>query len=438
MRSNIEELEAQIPADKLPRTFTDAIRITKELGCDYRWIDSLCIIQDDAADWQKESARMGSYYANAILTIAADRASNSRDGCFAPRERHSFTPFRIHGDEYGIPASILVRQTPRRHPNEHDPGHVFGPNDPPGWLCERAWIYQEWALSRRILHFTKNELVWECDTVEECECQAGGGWRPQNYLRPRKGSRCPTDPYARWRGMVQELAQRNLTYHTDRLPALAGLAELMKRETNDEYVCGMWANDPRSLLWCSIPSGRMRRHDSYYAPSWSWASVIDEVKFGDVECDHGDQVDYARIFEMSWIPATLNQYGPAKSAHMRIKGEILSAEYDGLDYYGMGHLMMNEALRLLPFNFDAYSRDGSTKLPKCFTTGEVYSGEKVTILIILRVRNVDDEEVQWFAGLVLKPVAEGSSTHRRIGLVDSRETKWKVSPKGKINTITVV
>lgn len=123
---------------------------------------------------------------------------------------------------------------------------------------------------------------------------------------------------------------------------------------------------------------------------------------------------------------------------MRIKGEILSAEYDGLDYYGMGHLMMNEALRLLPFNFDAYSRDGSTKLPKCFTTGEVYSGEKVTILIILRVRNVDDEEVQWFAGLVLKPVAEGSSTHRRIGLVDSRETKWKVSPKGKINTITVV
>jgi len=40
-----------IPTSVLPKTFNDAIVLTRRLGIQYIWIDSLCIIQDDDLDW---------------------------------------------------------------------------------------------------------------------------------------------------------------------------------------------------------------------------------------------------------------------------------------------------------------------------------------------------------------------------------------------------
>jgi len=40
-----------IPISVLPKTFNDAIALTRRLGVRYIWIDSLCIIQDDNLDW---------------------------------------------------------------------------------------------------------------------------------------------------------------------------------------------------------------------------------------------------------------------------------------------------------------------------------------------------------------------------------------------------
>jgi hypothetical protein len=48
-----------IPLSSLPKTFLDAIVVTKALGLRYLWIDSLCIIQDDEDDWLAESKTMG-------------------------------------------------------------------------------------------------------------------------------------------------------------------------------------------------------------------------------------------------------------------------------------------------------------------------------------------------------------------------------------------
>lgn len=64
----------------LPRSFRDAIRITRELGFRYLWIESLCILQDSLEDWQKESAAMRDVYRNAALTISASASNNSEGG----------------------------------------------------------------------------------------------------------------------------------------------------------------------------------------------------------------------------------------------------------------------------------------------------------------------------------------------------------------------
>jgi hypothetical protein len=40
-------------------------------------------VQDSAEDWEIELAKMGEYYRNVILIIAATRSEDGRDGCFS-------------------------------------------------------------------------------------------------------------------------------------------------------------------------------------------------------------------------------------------------------------------------------------------------------------------------------------------------------------------
>ena len=46
-KSNLQEFRQCIPSDALSKTFLDAILVCKEVGLDYIWIASLCIIQDE-------------------------------------------------------------------------------------------------------------------------------------------------------------------------------------------------------------------------------------------------------------------------------------------------------------------------------------------------------------------------------------------------------
>jgi hypothetical protein len=56
---------------QLPKTFQDAVTVTRKLGIRYLWIDSLCIIQDSKADWAEEAPKMSEIYGNSYVTIAA-------------------------------------------------------------------------------------------------------------------------------------------------------------------------------------------------------------------------------------------------------------------------------------------------------------------------------------------------------------------------------
>lgn len=74
------------PVSHLTRTFQDSINLTVQLGLEYIWIDSLCIIQGDAADWATESVTMASVYGGAHLVIAATCGKDGNDGLYPPEE----------------------------------------------------------------------------------------------------------------------------------------------------------------------------------------------------------------------------------------------------------------------------------------------------------------------------------------------------------------
>jgi hypothetical protein len=74
---DINQRKSEITLKSMPKTFQDAVFVTRALGISYLWIDSLCIVQDSLGDWEKEAELMGQVYKNATLTIAAETRAAS-------------------------------------------------------------------------------------------------------------------------------------------------------------------------------------------------------------------------------------------------------------------------------------------------------------------------------------------------------------------------
>ena len=154
-KNNIKRYEEGVSIVDLPNTFRDAIHVTRCLGVQYLWIDSLCIIQDDAKDWEEESKRMEQVYSSAYATIAASCASGTDDGFLKPRiSRQCVTKTN--------PASGSTFYLCNAIDNfDNDVEH--------GELNKRGWILQERALSRRTIYFTEKQTYWECGEGVRCE-----------------------------------------------------------------------------------------------------------------------------------------------------------------------------------------------------------------------------------------------------------------------------
>jgi hypothetical protein len=87
-KASLASNKNNIDYSQLPKSFKDAITITRLLGIRYIWIDSICICQDDKDDWESESAKMASIYMNSYLNIAASAAVDSTVGCYVPRKKN--------------------------------------------------------------------------------------------------------------------------------------------------------------------------------------------------------------------------------------------------------------------------------------------------------------------------------------------------------------
>jgi hypothetical protein len=87
---NLALRQENLSWEEKSQTSRDAIFVTRQLGYGYLWIDLLCILQDDSADWELESVQMDRYYKNAIFTIAIDVADGDDVGFLhLPREQRS-------------------------------------------------------------------------------------------------------------------------------------------------------------------------------------------------------------------------------------------------------------------------------------------------------------------------------------------------------------
>ncbi|PWY72844.1 HET-domain-containing protein [Aspergillus eucalypticola CBS 122712] len=270
-----------------PSTLRDAVLVTRALGVRYLWIDSLCIFQDDSSDWEAEASKMSSVYRHAAVTIAATSAESANDGfldkrapyfsCTFPwRRRYYQGSGSVNDDSRADPVVFRSYRRPfHREPLRHS-----------RWAT-RGWTLQEELLSRRLLYYTKEEMVWRCRAGRAREpARDVNGYdtefpEPQLFIPDEPDDKhtpgSTRSAYKTWFKLLEDYAARNLTFEKDRLPAIGALAESFHAHLKEQYCAGLWRGDLLfGLLWSirhcqgsgrpaptSVPS--IER-----GPSWSW------------------------------------------------------------------------------------------------------------------------------------------------------------------------
>lgn len=363
--------EKGIEMGLLPKTLRDAVHVTRKIGLRYLWIDSLCIIQDSSDDWTQQASQMHVIYQNAWVTISADSAAGSDSGFLNPRNMLEIRPCQH------VPMRKMI------HPAIPNLFSIVNQ----GGLSERGWILQERIFSRRIIHFGRLEVGWECkDAVSlKSEREPDGvgtmsqhSWRGQNVkkllptiintgdgsttydkraARFGQGHHVLTKYYA-WYELVEEYSERLLTFpEKDKLTALSGIARTFEalygddEESEQLYISGLWFKDIARGLAYTMSSGLGWRQSNglpeipkcdpenpqtwtYRAPSFSWTAFDDTAKWNwpGRRSGKADEIDsvlskYDCQFVKGMIkPSGLDSFGPVEYCSIVLRGVVCQRE----------------------------------------------------------------------------------------------------------------
>ena len=213
----------QIPWNNLSQAFKDAIKVTNALDMRYIWIDSLCIVQDDEKDWQREAARMAGVFGGSDLTIAAADSYNSHVGLFLD----SIAPPSIHFKENDSSSLSMVRFPPA------DFARLAST-----CLNGRGWVCQELLLSKRKVYFAQDQLYWHCQSLDISE-DISSKWLGKRLL-PQSSTRHTDSFRTGWHLLVQSYSRNFL--HTKKTKSLpwreSSNGTKMKANKRQFLVCG--------------------------------------------------------------------------------------------------------------------------------------------------------------------------------------------------------
>lgn len=425
---NIEQYKEAIPVKDLPNIIVDAIRLCCKLGFEFLWVDRFCIVQDrDPAtgrdDWKIEASKMCDYYSKSALTVSVPICNEASQSFLTERQK----ALRVRGqfaiveylDEDSKSKDSLVfnsRDNMNGGPwflQEH--WQTFDPSEDErdGWLG-RAWTFQEWMLSPRVLHISGLTL-WDCFNGYANELDH----RQMDYaILQRSPGEFGKD--ISWKSIVEEYSQRRVTKKTDWLLALAGLAESYRMVTGGTYLAGIWKEElPFSLLWQAVHPFYPNRQEltNATAPSWSWAhcngpvgyffnptrrETSARVSVSGLKCEYDPPGSIATIVE-AWLDvdgslsAVQRQRSERQSSGKRWQGHIVEAE----KWWSW------QCWRSVPDDGHGYSEDAIDQ-------GTI----KLLILGTLKADKIDRNYMEYGA-LVLHECGwktDGRSVFRRVGM----------------------
>lgn len=291
--STLKESKNAIVVRTLPQTLQDAILVSRKLGIRYLWIDALCIIQDSDSDKGNELTQMPSIYKNAVVTISAAIAEDCQKGFLEDREE---IMKRIR-QSFCVPLIWDVKDPDDELASEcwlcPDEDHGFNVKEFGEEVIEgRGWTFQEAWLAPRLLIYGSGQVSWRClscththglqaDDATAAEKKKfdlhARSVMPQYQDRKRffldrlqtltsslqqtnfSSHDIPeTAKYPLWLEswliIASHYSRRQVSFRTDKLPALSAIASEFYRLHFDQFLAGHWRESlPWSLLWHCIP-----------------------------------------------------------------------------------------------------------------------------------------------------------------------------------------
>jgi hypothetical protein len=398
----------EMPAPALTLSFQDAIALARGIGIYYLWIDSLCIIQDkESDDWTNESSKMAAVYSNSFLNIAATSAKNGHGGLFYRGSEQPKLAIRIKAKlRTGTVNCIMTSR------------HLYDISNAQSPLLHRGWVLQERILAPRTIHFTSEQLFWECNQTNLCGARPHERWYFGSSTHLTSLRKKPLSKYS-WYDIVREYSRCKLTFETDKLVAISGIARAMQQcQHGSEYYAGLWSRGMTHQLlwrvdipntWLQNPTPEPRRNIAYLGPSWSWASVQYPVNWN-VQTYGANSQFHATIDTVDITYSGLDQYGAVSAASMHLRCELLecldSSFLDGCDVDG-GTCSKHVQLWVEKFRLTIYWDDG--KQPKW---------KPIFFLLPLQSRPYPDRSGPVLWGLVLQSTCTRRGEYQRVGMFD--------------------
>ncbi|KAK1754609.1 heterokaryon incompatibility protein-domain-containing protein [Echria macrotheca] len=335
-KETISRFQEGISLAEMPATFRDAVLITRRLGIRYLWIDALCIVQDDDEDWRRESGRMASVYGHSTITLDATASRSASEG-LSPKRPPLIS--HQHTDRFGIEHTVYIRECIYH-------GFLYNAPASDHPTFGRGWCLQERLLSRRVVHFTRQEVVWDCRSMWMCECGIPAFFpfdrvpgQPTNHPADMQnfhswrqsvlGNRVHQDPkiHEQWQRVLSLYSNGRLTYDEDMLPALSGIAQSLYGTQLGRYYAGLWeTNLIHQLMWVRKPRfvegkanfGRNAR--KYTAPSFSPLSRVGVLE--DFPWHLGFPYDNCKVVDIRVKPSGSDPTGAIAEGEVTITGML--------------------------------------------------------------------------------------------------------------------
>lgn len=292
---NLSSRQSRLGLVGLPQTLRDAITITRDLGYNYLWVDAICIVQNSLRDWEHESAMMGSVYGNSCVTIAATSSATSSDGCY---NTQSIDQAQQSSSIIEIPTEVSDQRSVlyvccwsdgQTREDQETPQQIRN-----GSLSKRGWALQERLFSPRTLHYSTDQLFWECRRnyvaedglyIQPCFTRDSPAENGDTIARELKtiiqvspGETIFAVIWAWYDSIVTPYTRRMLTRPTDKLPAVSAIAKIVHDSTGATYHAGIWLAVIQFGL-CWRIRGPEARSVEYRCPSYSWANYDGEIEW---------------------------------------------------------------------------------------------------------------------------------------------------------------
>lgn len=462
--------------DSLPQVYQDAISVTKTVGLQYLWIDSMCLLDKDqgteeAKDYHHGLDNMDRIYEGARLTIcAADH--DSADGHLSA----------LVGNDK-IRKNALTGQTLRQLPGGQQWGLIRGVYSRlrETRYMNRGWTYQELVLSHRCLVFVdgmayfrcrtsfySEDTFWEDDDDNEPSPAISTTSDETPFLPQLDADRANDDPWAWYRESLQNFSWRAVRNDSDTIDAFTGILNRVTQSVDGSTLAGMpeamldmaliWYHRPDIARGLESTNGRIHRVKDN--PSWSWAAWRNvpvstwvpgkkprdrrqwlENHGSTIEMwhsdDHGNGLEYVVTGGLPPVDTPAPVFTPGTDAHfLQLKtyisrdfniepgsmgsGEIQTRQGQliGIVYIDGGRSSFGPVLALARLSHAPNGADGFD-----YGFGEVSNtkdGDDPTDVVTVKPRlSAKDHDLRW----VLLLEGKSGSTYRRIGLGHIREQK---------------